>query len=341
MRRFKKLILDGKTNYILANIFFVCVSVIISWLLEKNGEISSTGAYILGIFQLITFNTLWLVIEIKFRIEERDKSKNVTDTVLDNFEESNLLRTKLVDTLTSDLNFDRQVKKDFKHLKNAHMFLSNLKIKTYFREFFIFNTDNQTLSDVPSAYFEKKIWKRLVNDSDFYFSIQNLSNNQLSYYLENKDRLREETSTLQNKITGSNNTKLKKVFIVNDNHINSKNNQLICCDDEENQCDICDYLRTWYDKFSDNKYNGAFPMKIAKESTSLGHISDDIGIFGNILFGIQRIRNEDEKKIMREDLKIDFYFNSTEVEAKIHEFNEFFDDSMLLSLNEVFSSDST
>ena len=48
-----------------------------------------------------------------------------------------------------------------------------------------------------------------------------------------------------------------------------------------------------------------------------------MGIFGNF-YGIQRNRNIDEKKIMREDLKIDFYFNHRDAEERSEKFLKFF-----------------
>lgn len=330
----KKFFVDDKVNFIGLNFIFIVISIGISLILVKSEDISVSGGIILGVFQVFILNIFWLVVEAKFKLDDVYKKLSLNDRIAREFAESELLQTKYLNSLLGDLTFDKNVKKNLKHLKEAHLFITKLKVETYFNEFFIFNSDRNVISDVPSAYFENRIWKRLVNDSLFYYSIQRLTNFQLDYYLENSDRKRTEINTLTNR-NGWTSESFCKLFIIDDDYLDNDNK--LKKDSGIPNCKykkMYDYLNEWYRDVNEKK---GYKIKVAKLSFSVGYMNDDIGIFGPEFYGIQRKRNDDEKKIMKEDLKIDFYFNVNDTEEKINQFNAFFEsDNTILLTNELF-----
>ena len=93
MKKFiKRIFINDKNSYILSNMFFISISIIISVILINSNDISVRGGIILGIFQLFIFNTLWLAIEIKFKLDDINKTKIITDKIIQEFAESELLQ---------------------------------------------------------------------------------------------------------------------------------------------------------------------------------------------------------------------------------------------------------
>lgn len=334
MKNIKETFVNDKKSYIVSNLFFILISTIISAILINSKDISIPGGIILGIFQLFVLNTFWLVIEIKFKLDDIIKTKSMTDKIIQEFAESELLQDKFVTTLTNDLRFDKNIKKNLYHLKDAHMFFSKLKIETYFNEFFVFNPDKNIISDVPSAYFESKIWRKLINDTPYYYSVQKLTDKQLDHYIESSGRKLTEINVLKSR-TGWKKGDFCKLFVIDDEYFdkNKVKEGTGGSDNAENTKyrKMYEYLGEW----NDVEKAHAGSIKIVKASLAEGHQNEDIGIFGDF-YGIQRSRNNDEKKIMREDLKIDFYFDVNDAKERRESFKQFFNSSYTISLSDGF-----
>lgn len=328
----RTIFLNEKYNYIYANAIFILISLVISWLLTKSKDISVTGGIILTIFQVFIMNTFWLAVEIKFKLDDIGKTKSTNDEIIKQFAESELLQKGYVTSLIKDLNFDKNVKKNFPHIKEAHFYISKLKIETYFNEFFVFNPEQNMISDVPSAYFESKIWPKLVTDSPFYYSVQILKDKQWNYYIENAERRRTEINTIANR-TDLKKESFCKLFVIDDDFIEDNK---IKKDSGTSNCKykkMYIYLKAWHEGVGKKM---GYNLKVARASLSIGHQDEDIGIFGDF-YGIQRIRNNDEKKIMREELKIDFYFNVNDARERAEKFKKFFDSNEnFLLADEIF-----
>lgn len=336
MKKFiKRIFINDKNSYILSNMFFISISIIISVILINSNDISVRGGIILGIFQLFIFNTLWLAIEIKFKLDDINKTKIITDKIIQEFAESELLQNKLVTTLIKDLSFDKNVKKNLHHIEKAYLYISKVKIEDYFSEFFVYDPERNQIRDVPSAYFEDRIWKYLVNNASFYYSTQRLiTTEQLDYYLGNENRKRIEINTLTNR-TGWAKDSFCKLFVIDSDYLDTddKIKKETTLSDSK-YARMYNYLKEWHEDVGKKK---GFSIKVANAKKALGHQNEDVGIFGNF-YGIQRNRNIDEKKIMREDLKIDFYFNHRDAEERSEKFLKFFKSSETILLTDAFFS---
>ncbi|MFM7851595.1 MAG: hypothetical protein ACKO96_06655 [Flammeovirgaceae bacterium] len=93
-----------------------------------------------------------------------------------------------------------------------------------------------------------------------------------------------------------------------------------------------EYLKDWHEELGREK---GYSIKVTKQSQSQGYMYEDIGIFGNF-YGIQRKRNDNETKVMIEDAKIDFYFNTNDTQDRATKFLAFFNSQAAIELTESF-----
>ncbi len=335
-REIKKMFLNSKKNYWTFLVTSLFISIIISIILMNSKDISPTGAIILTIFQTIVYNTLWFFVETKFRLENRDNLKTEHDKVIHNFAEFELLQRIFFDHIENDLKFNKEVKRHLTHIDDFHMYISKLKLETYFSEYFVYDSKNRVIYDIPTPYFEKRIWGRFVEDSKHYYSIQRMSikDKQSSVYLENEDRQTQEINKLHSILNSRNgNSDMKKIFIIDEDLFEFSdgvfNWKEITGDEEKKEFSdkLKNYLCKWYNKFKEMRCDCSykFPIKIIAFSDAQGKMPLDIGIFGDV-YGIQSKRVEKDKIIV-DELSIDFYFNKTDTDKRIDEFKEHFNDS--------------
>lgn len=89
---------------------------------------------VLGIFQVFVLNALWLVIEIKFKMDDISKNKSTTTFNIQQFAGHEFLQNKYESFLFNDLKLDKEVKINYANLKEAHFHISKIKVDEYFNE---------------------------------------------------------------------------------------------------------------------------------------------------------------------------------------------------------------
>jgi len=331
----KEIILTGKKQYILVLILSVFTSILISVLLVyATNEITTIGGIILAIFQLIIYNTFWFSLETKFRLEDRDRLKTSNDKIIESFAQSNFLSERLNDTFLNYLTLDNNINKEPLNVRVYHLHIFNLKLKSYLNEYFNVDANSFAVKDVPTAYFEKKIWERFIDISSCYYSVQTLTDKKINFYLTSINRRNKEINYLSSKIDGENKTELKKIFVVDDDYFDE--NYKLKRNGVQKYQKMYEYLLFWNQKFPKplvQKTNNHFSIKVAKKSEIDGLV-EDIGIFGPV-YGIQNIRSDE--RIMEDELKIDFYFSERETKKKKDQFIEFFNNSDRKGLNCIFN----
>jgi hypothetical protein len=328
----KEIIVVTRKQFIVAFIVSLFVSIFISWLLTYSNDISPTGAIILGVFQVIIYNTFWFTLETKFRLEDRDHLKTKTDLIIESFAKSNFLSERLNDTFLNYLSLDKKIISEPIKVREYHLHIFNLKLKYYLNEYFNVNDKQIAIFDIPTSYFEKRIWEHFIDISGCYYSVQTLTGNKIDVYLKNTKRQDKEMNYLHSKLDGEGKTQLKKIFVIDDAYFDA-NNKLKNSTQKDKL--MYTYMQKWKTKFpkvSASNTTNHFPIKVAKKSQVDG-VVEDIGIFGPV-YGIQGIR--EASNILEDELKIDFYFSENETNLKKKRFLEVFDKPEVLGLSDVF-----
>lgn len=236
--KIKDAFLDEKKNYKLFLISSIIISLVISFVLMNSGDISSSGAVILGIFQIVAYNTLWLVVENYFRVKDINKLTLNNEKTINNIkkeldalktsedrnntaiENVNILLRTFFNNIEEDLKFHYSMQHNLTNVDNFYSYISKLKLQNYFAEYFIFDNDSKIIKDIPTAYFEKNIWEKFVRESKFYYSIQSMTieDEQSQIYLKNTNRQNKEINILFSILDSTHhpNNDIKKIFIVDD-----------------------------------------------------------------------------------------------------------------------------
>ncbi|MBI5403390.1 MAG: hypothetical protein HY959_08295 [Ignavibacteriae bacterium] len=272
--------------------------------------------------------TLIKIEENKKILLDIQKSKSRTGLILDKFAKSNILVESLSTNLKNDLELDDMLTREKeKEQKDFHDFIASLKYDEFLASHFIHDAKKKEVLQIPSYYFKNRIWEEFVDKAYCYYSIQFLDKKQYKVYIEDPNRKQEEINILDGKTKGSNQTEIKKLFVIEDEYLDEK---LKIKDDG-----IKDYLKDWDFKFR-KKYD-KIPVKVMKKSDAIGLVRnqgdrvDDIGIFGDI-YGIQSI-NRNDGKFYTDELKIDFHFDKIKTNKQKENFNKLFKNAKML--NEV------
>ncbi len=314
-------------------VFAIIVDIIVHTLLHKNQQLTTPSMIVVLFFCAILAYMFseWVIFKIEWEGFKKDfndykMSRSYTGNILNEFAESNFLMNKISNSVKKDLQFDKTMKKDKQHL-DFHLFLSKLKYNEFLPSHFIYSAGNRLISRVPTHYFEKTVWRKLVELSEKYLSIQILNCSTEKIYIENEARLVSETNFLEFQLGKTKkNAKLnsfQKLFVIEDQWIDMTTNEL------KNES-IRKYLTWWYNKFCNSK---KAKLKIIMSSQALGIINgenlDDIGIFGNIL-GIQSVIHNTDESFKADNVRINFYFNQTDVEKYRNDFKDIFKRSLWL-----------
>ncbi len=266
-------------------------------------------------------------IEIKLQniseqIENIFKNKKSNDDFLEKFTEFKFLRKQFETILLKDLLLDKEIKKN--KIDAPHLFFLKIKFSEYYSNFFHYDNDCRAILDVPIYYFENKIWPHLIENSNNYYSVQRLTDDQAEYYIKNEDRLNRELNLLDLTIINTQ-SQFKKIFVLEDAMFENNNNNKIKDSNHKT------YLQRWLYQFPESS---PFQIKIAKKSVMDGLISEhkevpDIGIFDSI-FGIQQPR-ERMGKFCDDKIQIDFYFDAQRTLKEKNNFDIYFEKGIKLS----------
>ena len=307
-------------------IFSILIGFAVDKHLEKDYDLSDIGQLVICVFcgfiaylfaEWIIFKFDWQ--KYKKEIEKLKFTRCLTGDILNEFAESNFLMERMSSSIKQDLLFDKIIKNDKKQW-DFHLFLSELKYHDYLPSHFIYSADDKLIKKVPTYYFQTFVWRRLVEMSNIYQSIQILEPDTESVYIKNTNRLNAETNFLQVQLRNATKThRLKtfeKIFVIEDEWVDLNNRNIKIQS-------IRDYLITWHKKFSIFYKSGKAKLKIIRTSEARGIINngklDDIGIFGDIL-GIQSVVNNTENNFCVDNVRIDFYFDIPTVNKYKNEF---------------------
>lgn len=273
-----------------------------------------------------------------FKSEFNDKIKSTNDigSILNEFAEANMMMDNLMESVKHDLVFDKKIKMDKQHL-DFHLFLSKIKYRKFLSSHFVYEADKKVIQKIPKYYFEDSIWKKLVNDSECYSSLQLLNNINTDFYIKDTERRNLEITFLTTKLSqskkGSTLQAFHKLFILNDSWVDINNKVIL----DEN---VKVYLKHWLEKFNSlGKADGKAELKVIKSSDAQGAIDGkpllDIGIFGNIL-GIQSVFSNTENDFNTNSLRFDFSLDLTEVKEYKKDYDTIF--KRAINLRDFFVS---
>ncbi len=273
----------------------------------------------------------WNDFKLKWEVFVKDFDQTKVPTsktgfILNEFAESNFLMERIADSVKQDLQFDKIMKTDRKHLE-FHLFLSKLKYNDFLTSHFIYSSENRLISRVPTHYFIQFIWRKLVEEfSETYSSLQILNVDTEEVYLKNDFRQNEEIGCLESQVVRrKKEAKLQsfhKLFVLKDVWMNEDKKEIT------NEV-VKKYLKKWYDKLGQERLEktGKIKLRIIKSSNAVGAIHkgplDDIGIFGNLL-GIQSVVENQERYFSADNIRIDFYFDETVVDKYKKDFSAIF-----------------
>lgn len=298
-------------------LFPIATEIIIGLLLHFDGTLTPWGiAIVMSFWLLLSYIFCEFIIFIK-EFKEFKELKSFTESILNEFAESNLLVKTMSDTIKEDLEFDKVMKNNKDHL-DLHIYILKLKLHEFFASHFIYSSEKKSVLQIPTYYFQNRIWETFVSRSYCYYSLQLLDDKQSKIYLDNKRRLLSELNILENQLSGKNKTVLKKLFVLESKAFNELG-QIV-------DGQMREYLQEWLKKFND-KFR-QFPIKVINKDDAegaLGKGSDlnDIGIFGDT-FGIQSL-NSSDGKFYTDALKIDFYFDKAKTNEQKEKFCKLFD----------------
>ncbi len=337
---------NEKIKFFSAAIISLALSSGSSFLLFRS-DISIEISLILGVFQFLFLNSFLFLFEIKYdlsnKVNEIFQSKTTNDDIIMRLAEYNLLRDTFFDHIQKDLEFDKNIKCEMDSIKSFHLYLSNLKLKNYFREFFNYDSEHSVIRNIPSGYFKEKIWKKFVTESNHYYSVQIMSyeNTESKIYLDDENRQDKEINTLSDilKSPNSYNNDMRKIFII-DNVFFDDHTKKLKAEDKIKGRGMKEYLqklkiyfKKWNDELKSQK--DKFPIKIIVKNKAIGRMPDDIGIFGDV-YGVQLEYKDSKEKFIKDNLSYEFHFNKSETERQIQHFNEYFNNENAVSLYSLF-----
>jgi len=284
---------------------------------------TSVSVSILILSALLSYVAVeWGHFIIKFN--DKIRSTNHISSILTEFAEANMIFDNLLSSVRCDLDFDKQIKFDKKHL-DFHLFLSKIKYQKYLSSHFIFQSDKKIIQKIPKYYFEDSIWKRLVGESKCYSSLQLLDEKSTDLYIKDTDRRDLEITFLISKLSQQNkDSKLRsfnKLFILKDDFVDTRTKKI-------SDNNVRNYLQHWLSRFNVlQSTDGKAQLKVAKFSEAQGAINgnrlQDIGIFDNIL-GIQSVYSNAESDFNTNALRFDFSLDCADVKVCKNDYDAIF-----------------
>lgn len=303
-------------------LFPICSDIIIGFALHYDHHLKPVELAVVLCFWTLLSHIFCEWIEFIKEFKELKKFKSFTESILNEFAESNYLVTKIAGTIQQDLKFDKYIKTQNKKHLDFHMFLSEVKLNQFLSSHFIYSIENKEIRRIPAHYFIHGIWKELVNTSDSYHSLQLLNKKTIDVYINNEFRQNEEINRLHANLTQNRKIskleEFQKLFVLDNDWIDLSTKDI-------SEPRVKAYLEKWNAKFGQST---KAKLRLTRTQDAEGAIHsgplEDIGIFDGIL-GIQSVVDNQERYFSADNIKIDFYFDNERVTKYRADFDSIFE----------------